>query len=88
VPKQAQNYREDRGVEVTIDVKDRAEGERLKVALQDETVRACVNVMVVLLPLPTHARNRVLAFVANQLHEDACAPDVSAVLKGQRPFVI
>ena len=61
---------------IAIDVRDRAKGECLTVALQDETVRACVAVMLALLPLPTRARHRVLAFVADQLNEEAVpAPD-------------
>ena len=53
-------------------MKDHAERDRL---LQDEMARACVTVLVALLPLTTRSRDRVLAFVADQLHEDAASAE-------------
>jgi hypothetical protein len=54
-------------MKVAIEVKDRAEGDRVKVALAHETTRAVLIVMGALLPLPTQAQKDVLHFVGTQL---------------------
>lgn len=57
-------------MKATIEVKDRAEGDRIRLALQSDTTRAFVNVMGALQPLAPRTRQRVLAFVTESLTED------------------
>jgi hypothetical protein len=52
-----------------IDVTDRHEADRIKAALEDETMRAVVNIVGLLLPLSHRARRRVLAFAIDKLAE-------------------
>jgi hypothetical protein len=76
-------------VKVAVDVRDRAEGDRLKVALEDETTRAVMNVMGVLLPLSSRARDRVLAYLAESFEQvdlearvRSSAADLPAAMRG------
>jgi len=57
-------------VKIAIEVKDRGEGDAIRLALGDPTTRAFVVVMGVLLPLTSGGRRRVLSFIADQLEED------------------
>ena len=50
-------------MKVAFDVKDRAEGDRVKVAMGDETARALMTITGALMPLSVRDRKRVLAFV-------------------------
>lgn len=61
-------------MKATIDVRDRAEADRIKVAMGDETTRAVLNVMGALLPLPPRAQKTVLRFVGDQLDPYEPAP--------------
>lgn len=54
-------------MKVAIEVKDRAEGDRIKTALTDEVTRAALNAMGALLPLSPRAQKNVLRFVSDQL---------------------
>lgn len=57
-------------MKATIDVKDRAEADRVRTALADPETRALVNVLGALLPLSERERKRALTFVADKLAED------------------
>lgn len=57
-------------MKATIDVKDRAEAERVRTALADPETRALVNVMGALLPLTERERKRAMAFVADKIAEE------------------
>lgn len=58
-----------------IDVKNRKEGDTIRVALDDPAVRAFVLIVGTLKELPTdRARIRVLEFVKDKLDEEANAP--------------
>lgn len=54
-------------MKVAIEVKDRAEGDRIKSALEDDVTRAVVNVMGALQPLPVGDRRQALTFVSMRL---------------------
>lgn len=70
-------------MKAAIEVKDRAEAQRIQAALTDETARAYLTVMGALLPLSRKARLRVLEFVSDSLMEETATgpvavPDVVA----------
>ena len=52
-------------MKAAIEVRDRAEADRIKTSMSDETTRAVMNVMGALMPLADKDRPRVLAFVAS-----------------------
>lgn len=57
-------------MKATIDVRDRAEADRVKTAMSDETTRAVMSVMGALMPLSIRDRRRVLAFVESGFGDD------------------
>ncbi len=57
-------------MKATIDVTDRAEGDRIRAALTDATTRAFVNVIGALQPLEERARERVLRFVTDTFADE------------------
>ena len=58
-------------MKVSIEVKDRAEAEHIRRALERPDVRAFVVVVGALLPLTPRARTRVLTYIADRVDEDA-----------------
>lgn len=54
-------------MKVAIDARDRAEGDRIKAALDDDVTRAVVNVLGALLPLEPSDCQVVLSFVSARL---------------------
>lgn len=52
-----------------VEVNSKSEGEAIKTALDDPTVRAIAIVLGVLKPLSEKARGRVLAYIRDQLDE-------------------
>jgi hypothetical protein len=61
-------------MKVAIELKDRAEGDRVKAALEDTVTRAVVNIMGALQPLPPDERRQALAFVATRFETAIEAP--------------
>jgi hypothetical protein len=57
-------------MKTTIEVKDRKEADLIKIALDDPTTRAFVQVVGALLPLTPRERARVMNFVSDKVDED------------------
>lgn len=57
-------------MKATIDVENRAEGDRIRTALTDPQTRALVNVVGALLPLRESARARVLRWALDKFVDD------------------
>jgi hypothetical protein len=62
-------------MKVEIEVKNKAEAERIKMALDDSETRAFVNVVGALLPFGKRAQKRILTFVADKVQEGSTHAD-------------